>query len=916
MTCQKTGHNFTKIAFIPLHTNLFNIVLLSLFLSLGSGKLYSQDIVKKKAAIQAPTKKSTATNPSVPVITPKPVVVVATDSIKKDSLKPKKAFLDGKVRYKAEQYVKIDQKKKQITLYDQAELYYEDVELKSGKIIMDYEKNEVYAGRLKDSTGAYTQYPNFKQGANVVEPDSIRFNFKTKKALIWNSRSDQGEFKIKAAVTKKENDSVYFLKGARFTTSKDVDNPEYYFQTNKVKFIPGKKVVTGLTNMVIANVPTPIALPFAFFPMSKENSVSGLILPSYNDSNTRGFSLQNLGYYFALSDNYDLTVLGDYYTNGSYGMRFESAYAKRYSYRGNINVRFENLITSERGYPDYSKQNIYNIQWSHSKDSKANPNSTFSASVNLGSSRYFQQSINQVNIGSNLNNTLSSSVSYSKTFNTVPQLRMSLTATHSQNTQTQEINMTLPTLQVSVDRIYPFSSKDGPRKGFIKNINLQYNLNGRNSIVTNDSLFFKPQMFRDARVGFQHSIPLSTNFKLFKYFSATSSVNYEEIWTTKTIERSFDVDQSQVVDKTVNKFDAFRTYNFSTSIGTTIYGTFNFGENKKIKSIRHVMRPSVSYGYTPSFEKYYDTYATDASGTMRQQYTRFENGLYGAPGLNNANTLGFDLSNTFEAKVTDKDSTKVEPKKIMLLNNLNLSTSYNLDADGVTSLAFAPIRVSGGTNLFDNKMNVNFGATLDPYAIDNSGNRINVFNINNGGSLFRMTSSNMTINYSLSSQGKDKKKKDKNSLSQRNGGREDDLFGTNTDLGDSRRSQFDDEEEDEGEDKIAEFFNAKLPWDMTFAYSLTYGNNNRENQIIGNSIMISANADLTPKWKAGISTGYDFVQKGVTFTQLRFERDLLSWRMDFNWSPFGENANWGFFIGIKSGILSDIKWDKRSVINR
>jgi hypothetical protein len=239
-----------------------------------------------------------------------------------------------------------------------------------------------------------------------------------------------------------------------------------------------------------------------------------------------------------------------------------------------------------------------------------------------------------------------------------------------------------------------------------------------------------------------------------------------------------------------------------------------------------------------------------------------------------------------------------------------------LDADGVTSLAFSPVRVSGGTTLLDNKMNVNFGATLDPYAIDNSGKRINVFNIDNGGSLFRMTSSNMTLNYSIASTGKDKIKKDKNSLSQRNGGREDDLFGTNTDLGDSRRSQFEDEEESEGEDKIAEFFNSKLPWDMTFAYSLTYGNNNRENKIIGNSIMISANADITPKWKAGVSTGYDFVQNGVTFTQLRFERDLLSWRMDFNWSPFGTNANWGFFIGIKSGVLSDIKWDKRSVINR
>jgi lipopolysaccharide assembly outer membrane protein LptD (OstA) len=916
LTCQKTGHNFTKIAFKPLHTNLFNIVLLSILLSLGSGKLYSQDITKKKTVIPTTKKSDILQSKDTGIKNSEIAAIKQTDTIKLDSIKPKKGFLDGKVRYKAEQYAKIDQKKKIITLYDKAELYYQDVELKSGIIVMDYEKNEVYAGRIKDSTGAYTQFPNFKQGTNVIEPDSIRFNFKTKKALIWNSRSDQGEFKIKAAVTKKENDSVYFLKGARFTTSKDVDNPEYYFQTNKVKFIPGKKVVTGLTNMVIANVPTPIALPFAFFPMSKETSISGLILPSYNDSNNRGFSLQNLGYYFALSDNYDLTVLGDYYTNGSYGLRFESSYAKRYNFRGNINVRFENLITSERGYPDYLKQNIYNIQWSHSKDSKANPNSSFSASVNLGSSKYFKQSINQINIGSNLNNTLSSSVSYSRTFTTVPQVRLSLTATHSQNTQTEEINMTLPTLQLSVDRIYPFVGKDGVKKGFFKNINLQYNLNGRNSIVTTDSLFFKPQMFRDAKVGFQHSIPLATNFKLFKYFSASTSMNYEEIWYTKTIERSYDVDQSKVVDKTINGFDAFRTYSFSSSLGTTIYGTFNFGNDKKIKSIRHVMRPSVSYGYTPSFEKYYNTYATDATGTMIKQYSRFENGIYGAPGLSNANTLGFDLSNTFEAKVTDKDSTKVEPKKIMLLNNLNLSTSYNLDADGVTSLAFAPIRVSGGTTLLDNKMNVNFGATLDPYAIDNSGTRINVFNIDNGGSLFRMTSSNMTLNYSISSQGKDKKDKDKNAQSQRNGGREDDLFGTNTDLGDSRRSQFNEEEEEEGEDKISEFFNSKLPWDMTFAYSLTYGNNNRENQIIGNSIMISANADITPKWKAGVSTGYDFVQKGVTFTQLRFERDLLSWRMDFNWSPFGTNANWGFFIGIKSGVLSDIKWDKRSTINR
>ncbi|TCN58955.1 LPS-assembly protein LptD [Flavobacterium circumlabens] len=902
LTCQKTSHTFTKIAFKPLHTNLFNIVLISFFLTLGCGNLYSQEIKTKKTTLPAVKQTDKPVKPEITV----------TDTIKLDTVRPKKTFLDGKVRYVAKDYAKIDQKKKTITLYNEAELYYKDVELKSGIIVLDYDKDEVYAGRIRDSAGVLTQYPNFKQGASEVQPDSIRFNFKTKKALIYNSRTEQGEFKIKAAVTKKENDSVYFLKGARFTTSKDIDNPEYYFQTNKVKFIPGKKVITGLTNMVIADVPTPIALPFAYFPMSQEKSVSGIIIPSYNDSNTRGFSLQNMGYYFALSDNYDLTVLGDYYTNGSYAMRFESAYATRYKYRGNINVRFENLINSERGYPDYSKQNIYNIQWSHSKDTKSNPNSTFSASVNMGSSKYFKQSINQANVGSNLNNTLSSSISYNKTFNTIPQARISLTATHSQNTQTEQITMTLPTLQASIDRVYPFVGKDGVKKGFIKNINLQYNLSGKNNITTTDSLFFKPQMFRDAQIGMQHSIPLSTNFKIFKYFSAGASTNYQETWVTKTIDRSYDTSQSKVVDRTVNGFDAFRTYNFSTNLGTTIYGTFNFGADKRIQSIRHVMRPSITYAYTPSFEKYYNNYTVDASGIITNSYTRFENGVYGAPSKDNSNIVGFSLSNTFEAKVRDSDSTKTEPKKIMLLNNLNLNTSYNFDADGKQVLAWQPVLVSGGTQFFDNKMNVNFGATLDPYAIDNSGTRINTFNIDNGGSLFRLTSANVTMNYSFSNKGG----KEENKQSERNGGRKDDLFGTNTDLNDTRNSQFANEKDDDEENVITEFFNSKIPWDMTMAYSLTYSNVNRESKITGNSIMISANMDITPKWKGGVSTGYDFVQKGVTFTQFRFERDLLSWRMAFNWSPLGTNSNWNFFIGIKSGVLSDIKWNKRSTSNR
>ena len=913
MARQKVSHIFTKIVFKPLRTNLFHIVLSAIFLTLGTATLYSQEGRNQKIIVPAERQTATIKNQDSTrvsldeIITPK-------DTTEVDSLKPKKKFLEGKVRRKAVDYEKMDQKKKLLTLYNQAELYYQDFELKAGVIVMDYAKNEVYAGRYKDSLGNYTQRPVFKQGTNVIEPDSIRFNTVTKKAKVWNSRTKQGDINIIAETTKKVNDSVYYMAKAKLTTSKDIDNPEYYFYVRKLKFVPGKKVVVGLTNLVIADVPTPLGLPFAFFPMSNKGT-SGLILPSPNDSNRQGFSLQNGALYLALSDNYDLAILGDYYTNGSYAMRFESSYASMYRFRGNVNVRFENQIQSERGFPDYAKTSQYNIQWSHSQDPKSNPNSRFSASVNLGSSKYYQQSMNQQNVGSALNNTLSSSVSYSRTFNTVPQMNMSVTATHSQNTQTETINMTLPTFQGSIDRIFPFASEDEVKKGFIKNINFQYNLNAQNQITTNDSLFFKSEMFRDAKVGFQHTIPISTNFKLFKYFSVTTGANYNEVWYLQTNKKVYNFEDQQVDDVSVKGFDSFRTYNFSSSIGTTVYGTFNFGEDKKIQAIRHVIRPSVSYSYTPSFEKYYDTYDSDGTGTMDKQYTRFQGGIYGAPGQTVSNNIGFSLANTFEAKVRDKDSTATEPKKIMLINNLNLSTAYDITAD---SLKLAPLRLSGGTQLFKDKMNINFAATLDPYALDNANRRIETFNIDNGGSLFRLSSANITINYSFSSADFTDKKDQSDPLknqSLRNGGREDDLFGTARDLGDNRQSQFNDDDIAEAEAKTV-FYNSVIPWDIRLAYSLTYNNSARQNEITNNSLMISGNVDLTPKWKVGVSTGYDFVQNGVTFTQLRFERDLLSWRMDFNWVPTGTYTSWGFFIGIKSSVLSDIKWDKRNQPDR
>ncbi|MBT5011527.1 MAG: LPS-assembly protein LptD [Flavobacteriaceae bacterium] len=828
--------------------------------------------------------------------------IVSIDSITKQPL------LLGKITRNAKGYIKIDKTEGKLYLYDNAELYYQDTELKAGIIILDYNKNEVAAGRIKDSSGKLIQPPFFKQAGNEVNPDSIRFNFDTKKAIIWNSKSEQNGMNVSALATKKENDSVYFIKEAKVTTSKNIEDPDYYIRIRKGKFIPKSKIIAGLSNLYIANVPTPIFLPFAYFPLT-ENRRTGFIFPSIGQNNDRGYFIQNGGYYFAPSDFFDVALLGDYYTNGSYGFRTEIKYKKRYSFNGSLSARFENLINGERGLPGYSKNNIYNIRWSHSQDSKSNPNSRFSASVNLGSSNYFRESVNQLNTPNFLNNTLNSSISYSKTFRSYPSVNVSLTASHSQNTRTQTVNMSLPTLTANMERIYPFVKKNGQKKGFFKNINLQYTVRGENRIKTSDSLFLKKEMFNDASYGMKHSIPISTNFKVLKHLSVSVSGRFEEVWTGQTIKKNdFDITTQSLGKKdTIKGFDRFSKYNFNASIGTTIYGVFNFKEGKKIQSIRHVMRPSVTYGINPSFEKYYDQYIIDANGNT-SEYTRFEGGFFGIPGNNFSSAVGLGLSNILEAKVKDRDSTILEPKKIKLLNNLNLSTSYNIAAD---SLNWSPIRMTTGTTLFDNKLNINLGATFDPYAINENGSRINKFNINNKGGLFRMTSANINMGFSFSSKNsKDDKSKSSGLNNTRSGGRDDDLFGKVDDFADSSFDEEEDEEEDSKKED-SKFYNNKMPWDIRLAHSLTYSNNKAQKQITNNSLMFSGNISLSKKWKIGGSSGYDFKNSGVTYTQLRFERDLDSWKMNFNWVPFSTRASWYFFIGIKSSLLSDLKYDKR-----
>ena len=834
-----------------------------------------------------------------------------TDSLNTDGIEKKSILLDN-IKYDATDSITIDQNNNKIILYNNAKVIYGDIELTSGLIVLDYKENIVTAGRIDDGEGNLIQFPTFIQGDNIVNPDSIKYNFDNQKALIWNSKSEENGMNILSSLTRKQNDSVYFLKDGKVTTGgnlmgDDTEEADYFFKIRKGKLVPGGNIVTGFTNLFIKNVPTPIGLPFAYFP-SQQTKDSGFIIPNINESNQRGYSLQNGGYYLPISEFFDLTVLGDYYTNGSYGLNLSSFYRKRYRYNGSFTVRYENLINGERGLPGYGKSTVYNIRWSHSKDSKSSPNSTFSASVNFGSSDYFKQSVNQLNTSNFLNNNLSSSISYSKSFPGSAGIRVALTTSMSQNTKSKQVNLTLPTLTLSSNRFYPFEKKGRSKKGFFQNINIQYSSKLENRAIFADDLLLKKGMLDNARNGAQHIIPFTTNFKVFKHLSVSVGGSYTDTWSGKTIKYNDYEEDLGVVKDTISGFDRFGIYNYNASVTTKIYGIINFKPKNKVQSIRHTITPSISYSNSPSFEKYYDTYIIDANGNTAE-YTRFQGGLYGIPGKNYSSSIGIGIMNSLEAKVKPKDSTETELRKISIFKNLNITTSYNLAAN---EFKWSPVRVTGSIDLAEG-LSLNTGATFDPYGLDENNQRINVFNIDNGGGLLRLTSANLSTQYSINNETfKRGQTEEQINESTSGGGRPDDLFGVSQDFSDSRQYE---EEEEEEEINLTDYI-YKMPWSLNLAYSLTYNNSIRQNDFSTNSLMISSNISLTPKWKVGISTGYDFKQKGFTYTQLRFDRDLDSWRLDFSWVPFSERASWNFFIGIKSGLLSDLKYEKRSEPDR
>lgn len=885
------------------------LFILLLFLSI---QISGQDI--KPKSVKIPRKEKDTINPpkkdSLGLKKKDSLLLKKKDTASLDSI-PVKEAIEHIITHTAKDYTNQNAKDKTVTLYNEAHVVYGDIDLKAGIIIVDYKKNTLYAKGIKDSLG-YHQKPVFKQGGQESVQDSLVYNFKTKKALIFNLRTEQDPGIITYGdITKRVNDSTIYIRRIRFTTS-EKENPDYYIVTDKAKLVPKKKVIVGFSNLVIADVPTPLFLPFAYFPLGEKRS-SGFIIPSFDTGSTdRGIGFQNGGYYFAINDYLDLTLTGDLYSNGSWSLRTNSIYTVRYRFNGNFSLNFEKIINSTRGFDDFSQATNFNVRWSHNQDQKASPNSRFSASVNIGSSQYFRQSINELNSSQFLTNTFNSSISYQKRFVGTP-FNLNVTATHSQNTNTENISMTLPSLQLTMDRVFPFTGKGGIKKNPIQKMGFNYNMQGQYRINTTEDQFFKPGMFETAKAGIQHSTNTSTNIKVLKYFTLSPNANYKEVWNFDYINRTYDPDLVNsdgslggAVTDTIKGFKSFREYTTGLSLSTNIYGTFKFKKGR-LKSIRHTMRPSISYSYRPDFaDKYNRTVQQSADPTDILTYSPFEQGIYGRPSAVLSNSIGIAINNVVEAKVAPKDpDSDEEEKKIFILNNLNFNTSYNIAAD---SLKWSNVNVTAGTRLLKEKMAINLTASLDPYQVNRAtGTRINKFNEG----IFRIANANLTANYSLSNKDFGKKEDTGQQNSNSGNGNQNTPDVTGANINPTNRFANTPENNSGGEAKTAELYRAKIPWNLNLAYSATYSNNGISNIGINvHSLMFSGSMELSPKWNVGFSSGYDILDGGFTYTRLNFTRDLDSWKFNFNWIPFGTNTSYTFFIGVKSSVLSDLKWDK------
>jgi lipopolysaccharide assembly outer membrane protein LptD (OstA) len=802
-----------------------------------------------------------------------------TDSLLVDSLQLAEDFKE-KVVYNAEDSIVYDIEGKKIYLYGSGSIDYEDIHLKADYIELDYETRIVKATGLPDSSGAMAGLPVFKQGEDEFKSQEMRYNFDTKKGKIIDVTTKEGESFVHGETVKKEPDNTTYIKNGYFTTC-DASHPHYFIAANKLKVIPGNKVVTGPAFMTINDVPTPVAIPFGFFP-NRSGRNSGIIFPAYGKTEELGFFLQNGGYYFGINDNFDLALVGDIYSKGSYRVNATSNYANRYRYNGDISMNYSLTKFSQKELPDYAEEEGFFVNWNHNQDPKAHPNSSFSARVRAGSSNFYRNNITTAN--NFLTNTFASSIAYTKVWAGTP-FSFNSSLSHTQNTQTRDISLTLPAATFGVSRINPFKKRIqlGESKWYEK-IGLSYAATFQNSIQTKDSLLFTDSSIDKFNYGLRHDIPINTSFNVAKYFTLSPFLNYSEKWYLRSIEKRYDSDADSVIIDTLSGFKANREYGFGTTLTTRVYGMVQFKKGK-IAAIRHVFLPTFSYNWRPDFsESRYGNYKNvqiDNLGTINQ-YSIYEGSIYGGPSAGKVSSLSFNLDNIVEMKVRQETDSATNIKKLKVLESLSLSGSYNMAAD---SLNWSVFNLSGRTILFD-RLNLLLTSSFDPYVIQSvngSDVRVSTTELNANNRLVRFSSGNFAMNYSLLKQTKkyESQKGSQDELNQINKNPED-------------------------------YYDFNIPFSLNIGYNLFYVNGVSQPDVITQTLNFNGDLQLTPNWKFNFSSGYDFTQNDISYTQVAIVRDLHCWEMRLNWVPIGFQKSYYFQINIKSSVLQDLKLSKRN----
>jgi len=795
------------------------------------------------------------------------------DTLKKES---DSDALRSQVKYSAKDTIRFDVTQNKVFLYRGAEITYENMNLKAGRIEIDWETHTLFAEGIKDSLGNMTELPVFTQDNQNFTAHTMRYNFDTKKGKITYARTKEGEGYIHGETVKRDSTNDLFIRNGKYTTC-DLDTPHYYIASNRLRIINQKKVVTGPAYLVIENVPTPLVIPFGFFPNKKGRS-SGIIFPSYGESGAQGFFLQHLGYYFGFSDYVVAALTSDIYTQGSYLVNVSSDYARRYRFRGNLRANYSVTKISEPELSDYSEHKDFLVNWTHSQDPKANPGSNFSASVQFGTGTFYRNNLSSPN--NFLGNTYSSSISYSRIWAGTP-FSLSSALRHSQNSLTRDIQVSAPDVSFNIARIEPFKNKNriGEEKWFEK-IGASYSMHALNTISTKDSLLFKKESLDKLSNGIQHTIPVSTSFRVLKFFNLAPAANYTERWYFRTIEKHFDADSMRVDIDTARHFSAERDYSFSASMSTHVYGMFLF-KKSPVAALRHVLTPSIGFSYHPDFSAehfgYYKKAVMDSLGNQRL-YSIYEGQIFGGPEMGKSGTVSFALDNNLEMKVRTQTDTGMALKKIKLLESLSFSTGYNLAAD---SLQWQQINVNGRTTLFD-KANLSFGASFDPYVVNGKGTHINRTEFDVNKRIGRLTSATAAISAGITSVKNDEKKK---KMKEQNLNPED-------------------------------YIDFTVPWSLNISYTLNYSKRSDfEEASTNQNVSFSGDISLTQRWKIGYSSGYDFKVHEFTYSSFSFYRDMHCWEMRLTWIPYGFQQSYSFQINVKSSILQDLKLTKRNGIN-